>query len=122
MTDDPRWLFLCIDAPGKARARLEARPEHIEYMMAVKDITVFGGPLRNDEDTESDGSIFCLRLPDRDAAMEFMRDEPYNRAGVFESVIIRRFRQMVPELTENALQRELESERRRMAGQREGDP
>ncbi len=121
MKDEARYLFLCFDAPGMQQVRLDHRPSHIEYMIAVKDITVFGGPLRNDEDTVSDGSIFCLKLPDRAAALAFMENEPYNRSGVFESVIIRRFRQMVPELHENALEEELQAEKNRVARAAAGD-
>ena len=72
-------------------------------------------PFRDDDDSLSNGSIYCLKLPDRTAAEAFVRDEPYHRAGLFESVLIRRWRQMVPELHENALLEELAKEKQRLA-------
>jgi uncharacterized protein YciI len=114
-SEEAKFVFICFDAPGTQDLRLKARPDHIEYMIAVLDITVFGGPLRDDDDELSSGSIFCLKLPDRAAAQKFIDDEPYNRMGLFESVVIRRFRQMVPELKENHLLEELATERRRAA-------
>jgi uncharacterized protein YciI len=112
--EEPKFVFICTDAPGMEQRRLQSRPSHIEYMMAVQDITVFGGPLRDDEDTLSSGSIFCLALPDRQAAQKFMEDEPYNKMGIFESVVIRRYLQMMPQLRENQLEEELELEKTRL--------
>ncbi len=109
---EPIFVFTCRDKPGSAALRQRIRVVHIEYMIAALDSTVFGGPLRDDADTQTLGSIFALRLPDRAAAEAFIRDEPYNKAGLFESVQIELWRQMAPERYEGALMDELEKERR----------
>ena len=113
--EEHKFVFICTDAPGMEQQRLQSRPSHIEYMMAVRDITVFGGPLRDDEDTSSNGSIFCLKLPDRQAAQKFIENEPYNKMGIFESVVIRRFLQMMPQLRDKQLEEELELEKNRLS-------
>ena len=41
--------------------------------------------------------MFAIDLPSREAVEAFMQEEPYNRAGVFESVIIRRIQVVYPE-------------------------
>jgi len=113
--EEPKFVFICTDAPGMEQRRQQSRPGHIEYMMAVRDITVFGGPLRDDEDTCSSGSIFCLKLPDRQAARKFIENEPYYKMGIFESVVIRRYLQMMPQLRDNQLEQELELEKNRLS-------
>lgn len=110
---EPIFVFTCHDKPGNAELRQRIRPVHMEYMIAVLDITVFGGPLRNDADTQSHGSVFALKLPDRAAAQAFIEDEPYNKAGLFESVSIERWRQMAPERYAGALMEEYEQEKQR---------
>jgi uncharacterized protein len=49
-----------------------------------------GPTLADDRDTWT-GSLHIVDLPDADAAREFVEREPYNRAGLFESHLIRRF-------------------------------
>jgi uncharacterized protein YciI len=105
------FFFCCIDKPGKGQLRAVTRAAHIEYMMRVKDDTAFGGPLQTDDEAFSIGSIFAISFNDRAAAEAFIREEPYNRAGLFEAIIIRRWRQIVPESEPGLLERELKRAR-----------
>ena len=41
------------------------------------------------------GSLHIVDLPNADAAREFVEREPYNRAGLFEGHIIRRFKNLL---------------------------
>jgi uncharacterized protein YciI len=41
------------------------------------------------------GSLHIVDLPSADAAREFVEREPYNRAGIFESHVIRRFENLL---------------------------
>jgi hypothetical protein len=41
------------------------------------------------------GSVHIVDLPSADAAREFVGREPYNRAGLFESHVIRRFKNLL---------------------------
>ncbi|MGH3376184.1 MAG: YciI family protein [Actinoallomurus sp.] len=104
-------FFCCLDRPGAYARRRAARAEHLEYMIQNQDKLVFGGPVSAEPDKGGVGSVFVLDLPDLDAAWDFLAAEPYNRAGLFESVIVRPFRQMSPELEPGHLLRELERER-----------
>lgn len=101
------FAFVCTDKPGKAELRQRVRAEHIEYMIAVVDQTVFGGPLLSEEGEMSLGSIFAIDFENRSAAEAFIADEPYTRHGLFESVLIRRWKQMVPEREAGFLDAEL---------------
>ncbi|WP_238009322.1 YciI family protein [Dactylosporangium sp. AC04546] len=103
-------LFLCFDRPGDGARRRAARAEHLRYMMAHQDALVFGGPIADEPGGPSVGSVFVLDLPDLGAADRFLAAEPYHRAGVFESVLVRPFRQMMPEPVAGHLQAELDNE------------
>jgi uncharacterized protein len=105
------FAFICFDQPGKAVLRQEIRAEHIEYMMAVKSRTVFGGPLQDDSGKVAVGSIFAIDFADRAGAAAFIEDEPYTKNGVFSPPQIYPWKQMVPELEEGSLQRELERQK-----------
>ena len=106
------FAFICTDKPNAGALRAALRPAHIEYMLQAKDRTAFGGPLQHDDGATSRGSIFAIDFDSRADAEAFVANEPYNRGGLFESVIIHRWRQMVPEPYEGFLQEELERERR----------
>jgi uncharacterized protein YciI len=105
------FAFICTDKPYTSALRAKLRPAHIEYMMAVKDRTAFGGPLQQDNGAVALGSIFVIDFDTRADAEAFAANEPYNRGGLFESVVIHRWRQMVPEPHEGFLQEELERSR-----------
>lgn len=105
------FAFVCIDKPNTRELRSRLRAPHIEYMLRVKDRTVFGGPIQEDDGETSCGSIFAIEFASRGHADAFIADEPYHRGGLFETVMIRRWRQMVPEIEEGFLLEELERER-----------
>jgi uncharacterized protein len=106
------FAFICFDQPGKADLRQRIRAEHIEYMMAVKDRTVFGGPLQDETGDITIGSVFAIDFVDRLAADAFIIDEPYTKNGVFSKPQIYPWKQMVPETEEGSLQRELERQQK----------
>jgi uncharacterized protein YciI len=105
------FLVLCMDKPDGLALRKKTRSVHLEYMIRHKTRVVFGGPLTTDDGDRTVGSVMMLDFPDRPAVEVFLRDEPYTRAGLFESVIIRRWRQVVPEREPNFLENELARER-----------
>jgi len=105
------FLVLCVDKPDGLALRKRTRAVHLEYMIRHKAWVVFGGPLTSDEGDRTVGSLMVVDFPDRPTVEAFLRDEPYTRAGLFESVIIRCWRQVVPEREPNFLENELARER-----------
>ena len=84
-----------IDRPGTAELRLSLREEHLAFVDAHRDSIFLGGPMRDDEDEFSVGSLVIMEFPDREAARAMLADEPYYRAGLFESVTIRAFQPLI---------------------------
>jgi uncharacterized protein len=65
--------------------------EHWSYMDRFADgMTARGPTLAADRETWT-GSVHIVDLPSAEAAREFAEREPYNRAGLFEHHLIRRF-------------------------------
>lgn len=106
-----KFIITCVDAPGLADLRKQLRPSHLEYMIAAKDQIVFGGPVRTDDLSSTLGSVLVLEKGNRAAVEEFLRDEPYFKSGLFESVVVRAIDLMVPEQKTGFLEEELMRER-----------
>ncbi|MEK9662774.1 MAG: YciI family protein [Alphaproteobacteria bacterium] len=92
------------DRPGMAAERARLQPAHAEYQKPFLPRIVFGGGMVGDAiDTAADvdisdviGNVLVMDVPDRAAAEAFHRDDPYTKAGLFETVIIERLWQRVP--------------------------
>ena len=80
-----------LDRPESSRLRAAVSAAHREFVGRHLDSMYLGGPLLADDGQTIIGSLIIKDFPDRAAAEAFIADEPYNRAGLFESVIIRAF-------------------------------
>jgi uncharacterized protein len=108
-------FIYCTDRPGAEEVAAGTLMEHLEYMVASKDNLVYGGMLLASPGEGSTGRLFVLELPTMQAAEDFVASEPYHRAGLFDRVEIRAFRQLWPEPEPGTLEHllELARERRR---------
>ncbi|MGB0697171.1 MAG: YciI family protein [Rhodospirillaceae bacterium] len=82
----------CLDKPGHAHIRQANRPDHLAYAKANADMLVLIGPMTTDDGTGMVGSFILIEAPDRAAVEAFCSGDPYAKAGLFESVIIRPFK------------------------------
>ncbi len=85
------FAIICTDRPASLDIRLATRAAHIAYLTTYADRVVQGGPLL-DTDGRPCGSLLLVDVADRAAAEGFAAGDPYGRAGLFESTIIRPFR------------------------------
>ena len=84
-----------IDRPGAAELRTSLRDEHLAYVGAHASDIYLGGPMLADDGETAVGSLVIMDFPDRAAALALIAEEPYNQAGLFESVTIRAFHPVV---------------------------
>lgn len=101
----------CHDDPHKPGLRERLRAAHLEYMIAHRDLILFGGPMK-DADGRSIGSTFALRYETREQVDAFLAAEPYFVNGLFRSVEVNPMAVMVPEVHPGFLDEELERQRR----------
>ena len=85
------FAIICTDRPASLDLRLATRPAHLAYLTTYADRVMQGGPLL-DTDGRPCGSLLLVEAEDRAAAEGFAMADPYAKAGLFESTVIRAFR------------------------------
>ena len=91
----PLFAIHCIDKPASADLRTATRPAHLEHLERVGDRLLVAGPLL-DEEGRPIGSLLIIDFDDRKAAIQFAADDPYAQAGLFASVAVTAWRQVLP--------------------------
>jgi uncharacterized protein YciI len=87
------FVLICTDKPKSLDLRLATRPTHLAYLETYADRIVQGGGLL-DGDGRACGSLLMIDVEDAAAAAGFAEADPYTKAGLFESVVIRPYRQV----------------------------
>lgn len=90
------FAFFCFDKPGQSQIRIDNRPAHLTYLKSFGDKVFLAGPLQTDDGQGMVGSLLVLDLEDATAAQAFAAGDPYAKAGLFESVVIRRWKKVIP--------------------------
>jgi len=90
------FVVYCLDKPNSRELRLATRADHLAYAKQHNDSIRMGGPLLTDDGENMVGSLLILDVPDKPAVEAFVRDDPYYKAGLFEAVLIRPFKQVLP--------------------------
>ncbi|MFE2872202.1 YciI family protein [Embleya sp. NPDC059259] len=86
------YLFYCRDRAGTRPLRDELLEAHWSFMDGYAEGMIARGPTFAADGLTVTGSIHIVDLPDADAARVFAFDEPNHRAGVYEDILIRRWR------------------------------
>ena len=89
------FFMYCVDKPDHEQVRNANRPAHLEYLKRHDANLVVVGPALSENAQKMIGSVFILDFPDRAAVDEFTRNDPYVKAGLFETTIIRPWRPVV---------------------------
>lgn len=91
------FVFHLIDRADSGDLRQRVRPEHKAYLAAVADRIAFAGPLTKDDGQTMLGSLLVIDFDDRAAAERWMADEPFTKAGLYESVSVLPFINLWPQ-------------------------
>lgn len=86
------FLVLATDAPGMASVRNEVRPVHRAYLRNPCNHPIkvhLGGPTLTTQGDETNGTLLVIEADHISAVSDFVADDPYSQAGVFQSVEIR---------------------------------
>jgi uncharacterized protein len=81
----------CLDKPDALPQRLAHHAAHRAYLQEGRAHLVVAGPLVSDDGETMIGSLFLVDVPSRAEAEAFNAQDPFNRAGIWGQVIIRRF-------------------------------
>ena len=85
------FALICLDKPGCLDLRLATRPQHLAYLQTYAGKLKEAGPLL-DNDGRPCGSVLIVDVAERAEAEGFAESDPYQKAGLFESVLIRGYR------------------------------
>lgn len=89
------FIVVATDKPDAASIRAENRPVHLEYLQSFGAQVVAGGATLTDDGDAVTGSFLLVDMADRAAAEAFAANDPFAKAGLFESVEIRRWRKVI---------------------------
>jgi uncharacterized protein len=85
------FAVICSDRPAALDLRMATRPQHLAYLESWTAKLVHAGALL-DAEAKPCGSLLVVDVADRAEAEGFAAADPYAKAGLFESTVIRPFR------------------------------
>lgn len=91
------YTFILLDKPQAGELRRQVRPEHKAYLGQQTDRVAFAGPLVADDGETMVGSLLAIDFPSREAAAAWIREEPFNKAGLYASIQIHAFLNLWPQ-------------------------
>lgn len=89
-----QYAAVCIDKPNSESLRMENRGAHIEHLKKVKENMLLAGPFLND-DGRMCGSLLVFHGLSLEEVNSWLQDDPYAKAGLFESVEVRPFKKVL---------------------------
>ena len=90
------FMMQCLDKPDSLALRMANRPAHLDYVKSKLAHVVMAGPLLADDNEAMIGSGFVVEFADRAAVDGFFAEDPYNKAGLFQSITIKNFKKSLP--------------------------
>ena len=84
--------LIAIDKPGALDIRKANRDAHLAYIQKTGCVSLAGPFL---EDGAMTGSLLVLDVETMDAARDWAANDPYAKAGLFESVTLREWKKVV---------------------------
>ena len=82
------FALICTDKPESLDLRMKVRPEHLGFLNELGDAMKAAGPFTDDLGSPV-GSLVIVEAADRAAAKAIAGNDPYAKAGLFQTVEIR---------------------------------
>jgi hypothetical protein len=90
------FVVRCTDKPGHQEVRLANRAAHLEFLKANLDRLLMAGPTLTDDGQAMTGSVLVLDVADRTALDALLAQDPYAKAGLFQSVEVTVYKKVLP--------------------------
>jgi len=83
------YVIVCIDKPNSLDTRMATREAHLAYAKINEHAQIrVGGPFLS-EDGTMNGSMLIVEADDPAKVDAFVKNDPYGKAGLFDSVEVR---------------------------------
>jgi uncharacterized protein YciI len=89
------FIAACVDKPHSLETRLANRAAHLDYLKTLGAKVKTGGPMLADDLQTPAGSMLILEGESAAEIEAILAEDPYRRAGLFESVTVTPWRQAV---------------------------
>ena len=86
------YAIITQDKPDHLELRNAVRAEHLDYLVANQHKMLAGGAVLNDDGTGGHSGIIIVDTDDRAEAEAFIANDPFTKAGLFESITVTRWR------------------------------
>jgi uncharacterized protein len=97
------YVIMGQDVPDSLERRLQARPEHLSRLEALRDAgrLLLAGPFPAVDSPDPGpagftGSLIVAEFPSLDDARAWANADPYVAAGVYAEVLVRPFKRVLP--------------------------
>jgi uncharacterized protein YciI len=86
------YAIVTFDKPDHGRLRASVRERHVAYLKANVERLLAAGAMTADDGSGGTGGIILVDTDDRREAEQFIADDPFTQTGLFEKVIVTRWR------------------------------
>ncbi len=83
---------ITTDKPGHEQVRAERQAAHKKYLDDNKHRLLAAGAMLRDDAVTAHGGVLLVDTESREEAEEFVRSDPFSKVGLFDSVVITRWR------------------------------
>ena len=90
------FAIFCTDKEDYLDVRMDNRPAHVEYLKAQGDKLIFAGPTLAEDGETMNGSLIVVDFDSLEQAQDFVSNDPYAQAKLFDSVVIRAWKKVLP--------------------------
>lgn len=97
------YAIYAVDKPGSGERRKQARPAHLARLTELQSAgrLMLAGPfpaidVEDPGPAGFSGSLIVAEFADLEAAQEWARADPYKIEDVYENVIVKPFRRVLP--------------------------
>jgi uncharacterized protein YciI len=90
------FMVQCLDKPDSVALRMATRPAHVEYVKSRIEHVVIAGALLAEDNETMIGSGYVLSFDDRTQLDAFFADDPYVKAGLYQSITVKPYRKALP--------------------------
>ncbi len=88
------FLVKCLDKENSLSLRLSTRDQHLKYLKKIERNILLAGPIL-DKNNEPKGTVLILDFEDEKVVKDFIKNDPYNIAKLFDSVEVLRFKKVI---------------------------
>ncbi len=89
------FIATCVDKPQSLDTRLANRPAHLAYLEGLGSKVKIGGAMLAEDLKTPVGSVLIFEGDSETAIRAILAEDPYARAGLFDSVTVKPWRQAV---------------------------